>query len=74
MDNFKIYILRQRWDWLTNYSLFQDLSDLSYIQYLKKDDEKYTTINWKISDLVWEYEYWDWLLIVDIIEKIITID
>jgi len=67
-EKIKIYILREE-TWFISYDVFMNKDDKHYVQYKKHWEEKLTVKHWKLEDLAWEYEYWDGILKVTLIEK-----
>ena len=76
--NYKIYILKEDYNTTDffeykNIDLFTNKNDRHYVQYKKKWEDKYTTKYWTLEELVWEYEYWEGTMKVELITRVIDI-
>lgn len=67
-----IYILKFTYSYFTTFELFKDTRDTHYVQYKRKWDELLTMKYWPITELVWEYEYWDSIILVELTSVDIT--
>ena len=70
METIKLYILKFECDYYgISYEIYQDKNADAYVKYADKWSDKYKTKWWKLNELVWKYEYFDWYLEVSLIEK-----
>jgi len=71
MEKMKIYLLKYNLWGITD--VFLDKNDTTYIQYIEEWEKKYTSKSWTLEELVWEYPYWDYTLIVELLTREIEI-
>jgi len=64
---YKIYVLRR--DRYNSIDIFTNKNDRHYVQYRKKWDEKLSIKYGVLNELVWEYEYWDDIMKVELFER-----
>lgn len=67
MEKYKIYVLR--WNYYNNIDIFTNKDERHYVQYRKKWDSKLSVKHWTLNELVWEYEYWDDIMKVELFER-----
>lgn len=67
----KIYILKN--NYYGSIDIFNKKDATHYIQYQKKWDDRLKVKHWTLQELVWDYEYWDDIMNIELIEKIIVV-
>jgi hypothetical protein len=68
---YDIYILKE--NRFGSIDLFTRKEERHYVQYKKKWDEKLSIKYWTLEELVWEYEYGDYIKKVELIKKTISL-
>lgn len=67
----KIYILKNNYYGCID--VFNNKDATHYIQYQKKWDDRLKVKHWTLQELVWDYEYWDDIMNIELIEKTIVV-